>query len=102
MELKNKKIELFGTIWRIKYVENISDNNENQIFGCTNPSTKEIYIAKNMDGIAISQNEIELTLLHELTHAILMTGQYMEESNNEALVEWVARCVYQLLKKNII
>ena len=101
MELKNRKIELFGTIWSIKYVDSLSDGDA-QLYGITNPVDKVIYIAKNMNNTPIIKNELELTLLHELTHAILMTGQYMEENDNEALVEWVARCVYQLIKKNII
>lgn len=102
MELKNKKFELLGTKYSIKFIDDISDQEGNQVFGCTNSSTREIFIAKSVEGKTVPYNEIEITLLHELVHAILMTGQYIEENSNEALVEWVARCVYQLLKKNII
>ena len=46
--------------------------------------------------------EIYITLVHEIIHAILDTGQYFEESQKEPLVEWIARCIISLLKQDIL
>ena len=46
--------------------------------------------------------EIYITLVHEIIHAVLDTGQYLEESQKEPLVEWLARCIISLLKQDIL
>ena len=102
MEFKNKKIDLFGTTYKIKYVDEIENDEGNHLFGLTDNSTREIFIATTINNTSIPDTEIQITLLHELIHAALMTGQYLEENTNEPMVEWIARCIYQLLKKNII
>lgn len=47
-------------------------------------------------------SEIYVTLVHEIIHTILDTGQYLEESQKESLVEWLARCIVSLLKQDIL
>lgn len=104
MELKNRKVDLFGCTYTIRYKDKIISNEDknHELFGVTNSCDRTITIAKTLYGKTVSKKEIELTLLHELIHAILDSGQFLNESSNEAMVEWVAKCIYQLLKKDVI
>lgn len=105
MELKNKSIDLFGTIYKIKIVDNIKiegSNGTEYPLGLTDSVNHIISIASYVEDTKVPKNEMELTLLHELVHAIFITGQYFEENENEPLVEWTARCLNQLIKKNIL
>lgn len=73
------------------------------MFGRTNAIDKHIYIAtKNDNNKKLSNVEIKTTLYHELIHAILSEGAYGKESDNEPLVEWIAKCLVQLNTNNII
>ena len=45
---------------------------------------------------------MELTYLHELVHAILNQGQYWNEFDNEAFVEYMAKRLYELKKQNAL
>ena len=56
-----------------------------------------IELARYADNIRISDSDIIKTLLHEINHAILTTGQYLNPSSDEPLVEWIARCYYSIL-----
>ena len=50
----------------------------------------------------MQENEILITLYHEIIHAILLTGQYINSSNDEPLVEWLARCILSLKNQKIL
>lgn len=50
-----------------------------------------------VEGKPIPTSEREKMLVHEIVHAILNEGAYTDESNNERLVEWLARNVYDIL-----
>ena len=105
MELKNRSIDLFGTKYKIKIVDTIEIEGPNGIeypLGLTDYYNNIISIASYTNGIKIPKNEMEITLLHELMHAILSTGQYTEYSKDEPLVEWLARCLYQLINKKVL
>ena len=45
----------------------------------------------------MDKSEAKITLLHELIHAILDEGQYHNSSENEPMVEWLARCLKSLM-----
>ena len=53
----------------------------------------------NREGGRVPKQEIEIALLHELFHAILTEGQYLQSSDDEPLVEWLARCTKHLLNQ---
>ena len=95
-KLHNKKIDIFGTKYTIKIVDRIEDEN-GQYRGISYHGKLIIELARYADNVRISDNEIIETLLHEINHAILTTGQYLNSSSNEPLVEWVARCYYSIL-----
>lgn len=104
IELKNKKFNLFGTEWQIRFEDKVLDSEDgHEIYGETyRGAVNVITIAKTMNGIKIPDREIQLTLLHELFHAIFGTGQYHGSNDNEPLVEWCARCINTLLEKKIL
>ena len=103
MELKNKSFNIFGTKYRIKFVDNVLDRENNWAYGKTNTSSKEILISTKLsNGKDIQENEILITLYHEIIHAILSAGQYMDFNNDEPLVEWLARCILSLKSQKIL
>ena len=50
----------------------------------------------------INNDSLQETYYHEILHSILNEGQYNEESDNEPLVEWMAKCLLQLKKQNAL
>ena len=105
-ERKNFQFDLFGSTWHVVFVKesplNNKDNEEYCNLGYTNSTHNEITIATaDQNGKELSDDQIEVTLLHELVHAILFTGQYSQEGGSEPLVEWVARCLKSMLNQNV-
>lgn len=97
-----KKFKLFNTTWTIKIVDVIETGEPSVYqFGSCDGISHTIIIAKKVGGIQQSEREMKLTLIHEILHAILQTGQYNEHSN-EPLVEWEANCIYALLEQKIL
>ena len=73
------------------------------IYGRVDTSSKEIQVSiKLSNGKDVQENEILITLYHEIIHAILLTGQYMKSSEDEPLVEWLARCILSLKNQKIL
>lgn len=103
MELKNRSFNIFGSKYRIKFVDNVLDEESNWIYGKTDASSKEILISTKLsNGKDVQENEILITLYHEIMHAILLTGQYTDSSGDEPLVEWLARCILSLKNQKIL
>ena len=103
MDFKTRKIDLFGTVYTIKYVDDLIDmGNGNMAIGTTDHVKHTILVSKSSDGDPLPENEIKLTLYHELMHAIFHTGQYLDDNADEPIVEWCARCIYQCVKKGIL
>ena len=65
--------------------------------GTTYHSKRMIELARYINNVKISNNEIIETLLHEINHAVLNIGQYLNLSHDEPLIEWIARCYYSIL-----
>lgn len=99
----SKTINIFGTTYTIEYVDKIDIEEPNFRFGEESSADHTIKIAlKYNEAGDIEKSELDKNLIHEIIHAILDEGQYFQESNNEPLVEWLARCIYNILKQNII
>lgn len=96
--LKRRTFNLMGSRWTIKYVDVIkSDDNESFVYGQTIHNKRTVLVATK----DISEDEQRLALYHELFHAVLSTGQYLNSCNDEPLVEWLARSL-DCLKRNKI
>lgn len=101
---KEMKINLFGTVYIIRHVSNLKDDKDgHEIFGCLHGAPDRlIEIAENMNDKPLSEEEKRLTLLHELFHAFLYSGQYLSCGDDEPLVEWLSRCMNEALKSKVI
>ena len=95
-KLHNKKIDIFGTKYTIKIVDRLQDGDAIYT-GSTYHDSLIIKIAKYVNEAKMSNEEMTRTLLHEINHAILASGQYLDSNNDEPLVEWIARCYYSIL-----
>lgn len=97
MEYKDRTIDIFGSKWKLKFVDKIDLEDDSNPDGITDANKRLIVVSTNQ-----SDNEVMITLLHELIHAILDTGQYLSSSQNEPMVEFVARSLYSLTKQGLI
>ena len=103
MELKNKSFNIFGSKYRIKFVDNVLNEEGDWTYGKIDTHSKEIQVSiKLSNGKDVQENEILITLYHEIIHAILLTGQYVNSSSDEPLVEWLARCILSLKNQKIL
>lgn len=96
MKLVDTEFELFGSKWKLLFVDSIGNDKDSPLYGEADSCSKIVKIARTINGIAIPEDEMKITLLHELFYVILGTGQYIEYNNDEPLVEWLARCVWSL------
>lgn len=102
MEFKNKKFKFINSIYELKFVDRIGNQDE-VIFGQLDPDLKQILIAtKDVNGNTYKENQIKNTILHELIHLIFFEGQYHECYEDEPLVEWLAKSIKLLIDKKII
>lgn len=97
MEYKDRTIDIFGSKWKLKFVDKIDLEDDSNPDGITDANKRLIAVSTNQ-----SDNEVMITLLHELIHAILDTGQYLNSSQNEPMAEFVARSLYSLTKQRLI
>ena len=68
MDMKNKTINIFGSKYKIKYIDKVYDEEGNWIY--------EILISTLLhDDKPVQREEVEISLYHEIYHAILITGQ---------------------------
>lgn len=105
MEFKNRKFKIFDSIWSIKFEDKHlkAEDNGGTILGDTDPNTRTIRISlRDINGNPYKENNIRVTVLHELFHAIFLEGQYLNEYNDEPIVEWSAKCINSLLNQHII
>lgn len=101
-DFNNKQFDVFGTVFTIKLVDTLDKEDDMLHYGLTEGNTKEIRISKEVMKAKQPDSEIYVTLVHEIIHAVLDTGQYLEESQKEPLIEWLTRCIISLLKQDIL
>lgn len=104
MEFKNRKFKIFDSIWSIKFEnKHFKAEDDGTIFGETYPNTRTIRISlKDINGNPYKEDNVRVTVLHELFHAIFFEGQYLSEYNDEPIVEWSAKCLNSLINQHII
>lgn len=95
-EPKDRSIDFYGSKWRVKFVDKIQVEDNSNIDGLTDSTNRIIAIDKTQ-----ADNELQITMLHELIHSMLNTGQYLNSSKDEPMVEWLARCFYALIKQGV-
>ena len=101
-DFNNKQFDIFGTVFTIKLVDTLDEDDNNLHYGLTEDNTKEIRISKEVMKAKQPDSEIYITLVHEIIHAVLNTGQYLKKKKKEPLIEWLTRCIISLLKQDIL
>lgn len=109
MEYKDCKINLFNIIYSIKFVDEIKDETSEKEgtsypYGMTNFRSKIIIIAKkdHYSGRAFTKDEISITLLHEILHAVSSEGMYTDINDNEPFIDWAAKCLHNIIKNGTL
>lgn len=97
LEFKDRVIDLFGSKWKIKFVDDIQVPDNADVDGLTDSTNRLISIKTQQ-----AKQEQGITLLHELIHSMLNTGQYLNASRDEPMVEWLARCFHVLIKQGVL
>ncbi len=88
--------DLMGDTYEVNFHDGVYDVEDNKqwIFGNCCLADRVINIStKTQFGKPLSKNQIKTTFTHELTHIILESGQFYDESYNEHLVEWIGKCI---------
>lgn len=104
MEFKNRKFKIFDSTWNIKFEDKYFKADEGgTLLGEADPNTRTIRISlRDINGNPYKEDNIRVTVLHELFHAIFLEGQYLNEYNDEPIVEWSAKCINSLLNQHVI
>ena len=106
-EIKDKKFNLFGKKYTLKFVDTLDDDpyikeEGDVLYGITIHPYGEIKVSKSVKDKARTEDEIEITKFHELFHAMFDAGAYHDLNGDEPLVEWLARCTWTLKKQGVI
>lgn len=100
--MKDRTIKIFNTKYRIKFVDSIANKEDSYTFGiCKSHLFTIEIITKDANNKPLSKDIIRNSLVHELVHAILTEGQYLDYNNDEPLVEWLAKCICSLIDQKI-
>lgn len=92
---------MFGSNVKIKFIDDFTEEEKKGrvLFGNYKCLEQNIYVAKKPSNVVINENELQISLYHEIVHFILSTGNYNREYEDEPLVEWIARCLVALKKQ---
>lgn len=96
-QYKDRTVDIFGSKWKLKFVDAIEIDDGASVDGLTDSTNRIISVDVNQ-----TKNEADITLLHELIHAILNTGQYLNASRDEPMVEFLARGIQSLIKQGVL
>lgn len=100
-QMNMKNISILGTEYQVEMLDEIKNENGDKVVeGICDSSNRSIkVILKRPDGKPLAMADVKKNLWHEIVHAILDEGQYLELSENEPLVEWMARCITDVLEQ---
>lgn len=99
-EYKNFKFDLFGDIIDVCFLPKVCNKNK-WIFGDSNFAEQRIRLSLyKPSGAPLSPQQINQTFIHECVHIMLESGQFLNESNDEPLVEWLGKCINVMFMAN--
>lgn len=106
MDFKNRKFNILGEPWTLQFVDKLDvepDAEKGSFrFGETDSVLRTCKVATlDSNGKPFPKDVIEDTMVHELIHAILDSGQYLDSSRDEPMVEWLAKCLISFKKQKI-
>lgn len=94
---KDFTFEYMMEIYKVHFQKNVKTIDETTgesfwIYGNTCSEERIINISTHSSrGKLLTPTQIKTTFCHELVHIILSSGQYFDETQNEPLVEWIAK-----------
>ena len=105
---KQKKYEdfqfnLFGETIDVCFHDKVYSDYDTScwVYGMCKLSEQVINLSlTTLSGKLLKPEQIKQTFVHECIHIMLESGQYFEESCNEGLVEWMAKCVNMMFFSN--
>ena len=96
-------INLFGDDIDVCFHDKVFSDTDPEmwIFGNCNFAERVINISlQSPSGRLLTSNQIKQTFVHEMVHIMLESGQYYNQSYNEGLVEWLAKCINMMFFSN--
>ncbi len=96
------KYTLFDKELYIRYMDKV-EYEDRCVYGTTHSELGKMYIdiaTKDENGNKLSKDVIETTLRHELYH-VIFDSLYFNETENETLVEWLAKTTLILNKQGL-
>lgn len=104
---KNTTINLLGVKYSVKFMDTVLDKDpdgtEISVWGLCNHDKRSIYIAtKNSEMKPRSRDEIRITLIHEILHAICTSYQYFNASSDEPFIEIMARSINSMINSDLL
>jgi len=88
--------ELFGQTITVEYRRTL--HKTHKAVGLWIPGKNKIVLQQRTKTYDITDETIEQTFLHELTHALLTILGYEDLSNNEKLVDLIGNGLHQVIK----
>ncbi len=93
MEFVVMKLRILGITYTVKEVSQIND--DETLVGICRYQSAEILIKSG-----ISEQDKNITLLHEIMHAILAQLGFDEENDDEKLIKSLSTALYLVLSEN--
>lgn len=93
MEFAVMKLRILGIVYTVKEVSQIND--DEAMVGLCRFQSAEILIKSG-----ISEQDKNITLLHEIMHAILAQLGFDEENDDEKLIKSLSTALYLVLSEN--
>lgn len=86
-----RSFKIFGVTYKVEQPRSILYKGE-QHMGLYDPDTATIKVRRNL-----RKDIKEMTFIHELTHAILLTLEYHDLGRDEIFIERVSKALHQVL-----
>ena len=97
--LQKKEFKVFNTKYDVAFGEEpLKLENGDYEYGICHSAGTNISVSQNdIDKKPLDKQDYEKNAMHEIVHAILGEGGYINTSDDEPLVEWLARCMYDIV-----
>jgi hypothetical protein len=95
-----KEFVIGGIKYKVEEVDRLEEIlGDNSYFGIHDQATASIKIARTSKGEVINEDIREMTILHEVLHAIFrLIGSDLENKYEEKLIEQISPYLYEYLK----
>jgi hypothetical protein len=95
-----KKLKVGPFVYKVKYFNGAIDERQDPHTGTFYTKTGEHDYLNLCISVSKNPDLQDVTLFHEIIHAILTNAGYMDQNELESLVECIAIGFYQVLKDN--